>query len=1108
MPVFGTGPKRTDGRTNPLINATIRYLSSPNLLSNLSFWFDANDNTTIQLQQGNTSNITGWTSKGNLPIQISTIAQVAPLLPNNAVLPYTVPNALNGRQTIFMNGVSSMLQFVSSMSNTAVATNNEVTVFTVANPTNAVSNAVLFGYDFSFINRIVGQINFATAGVSFFYGNGTPTGLVGGSGGTYYGLGYYQNTFYKRTSDTSLAIKFRGNPLVSASNSVLMNTNSHFAIGGFPGTGNPTSFNNPYPYFNGLPRFFTGNYAEILWYNRGLTDDEIVGVEGYLAKKWGIQNQLRFNHIGVATGPPLLGYRLPLLGRISTLAVSNAALWLDTYDTNFLSSNFATTFTPGSANPVNNAFVGGIIDKASQSNAASIALRQPVYNLFGLNNYPTLTYVQGQPVNNRLPGNPPPYLGSSMSMFCVFNVASNSGTGYVVSVSDQQGNPTNLGIGIYYNSNNRTIGISRSNVVFSTSYTLQSNLLVSAFVNGTPSTIGGLVPSTMTMNINGAQVNMSSLGRLLSSFSTPYYTMGGVFNTGNTNTSISEFIVYYRTLSSVETVAIESQLIRKWGLPSNAPISYINAGPNISTPYLWVDAYNPIYISTTVTSDRLTRVDTAFDRSGNGRNFKIDTTYSNVFYNRVSTMNQFNSLYFSTGLTYNGLLINSNPLYTFSTNSFSWFMVYNQISTPTGSSRVFYANKGLANNENDTFSYQLANIAGTPTQATPYYVRGTYQGAGANINRGSNYLTSVVVNNGPAYDTVLPSTFNVYQNFGSGPTLTSNIEYAAPSTVNINFFGIGSASNALTTGFNGLISEVILYNRPLSNAERQTIETYLLNKWNISTLVSNVPVTRGLNLWLDAYDPATLIFSTNTNLVSQWRDKSVSTLHFSNALTDTASKPPLYTRNPTNNLPGLLFSNSAPTTAYYTNLYNCNFNYPRTTEATLFVTYANATSAGFYGPLFTVLSNSEVFYNSANGFGLEITNSDNSISVLRSSIRIYSSGIANTVNTPTLASVVFNSSFSTTVIADIPQNNFGVGRNGMIGITQISSFISTNSNLTVSTLNFNVNQAVLGTRGPGTTGDAQWYYAGYIHEVLLYNRTLSFVERQQVESYLLSKWYI
>jgi hypothetical protein len=161
MPVFGTGPKRTDGKTNQLINATIRYLSSPNLISNLSFWFDANDNSTLDLQQGNASNIYRWRSKGNLPILISTAAVVAPAVANNAVVPYIVPNGLNGKQTIFFSGTSSILMTQSTCSYTAIATNNETTIFTVLNPTNG---GTVFAYENYFGNRC----SYTVGG--FFYG--------------------------------------------------------------------------------------------------------------------------------------------------------------------------------------------------------------------------------------------------------------------------------------------------------------------------------------------------------------------------------------------------------------------------------------------------------------------------------------------------------------------------------------------------------------------------------------------------------------------------------------------------------------------------------------------------------------------------------------------------------------------------------------------------------------------------------------------------------------------------------------------------------------------------------------------------------------------------
>jgi hypothetical protein len=249
-----------------------------------------------------------------------------------------------------------------------------------------------------------------------------------------------------------------------------------------------------------------------------------------------------------------------------------------------------------------------------------------------------------------------------------------------------------------------------------------------------------------------------------------------------------------------------------------------------------------------------------------------------------------------------------------------------------------------------------------------------------------------------------------------------------------------------------------------------------------------------------------MTFSTNTNQVTQWRDKSLCNLHFSNPATIVASVLPTYTTLSANGLPALQFSNSAPTNAYATSLWNTNFTYPQTKETTLFVSYASTSNAGFYGSLFTMLSNSEIFYNFGNGFGLDVVNNNNSINIVRSTVNIYSQGITNALNTPTLATVVFNSTFSTTLIADIPQNNFAVGKNGVIGIRNLSSFVSSFGGL--STLNFNVNQAVLGARAPGASGDAQWYYSGFIQEVLLYNRALSFNERQQVESYLLSKWRI
>jgi hypothetical protein len=459
-------------------------------------------------------------------------------------------------------------------------------------------------------------------------------------------------------------------------------------------------------------------------------------------------------------------------------------------------------------------------------------------------------------------------------------------------------------------------------------------------------------------------------------------------------------------------------------------------------------------------------------------------------------MNQYNSLYFSTG-SYSGILSNINPVNTFSTNSYSLFLVYNQLST-NSATRVFSANNQSGTDVGiGAFSYQLLN-------QTSFITPRDYQFAGVNITNGCNYLYSLINNGGATYDIYQTSTFYSYHNFGTGASLTCNINLASTNLLNISQFNIGGRTTGQNFCFNGLISEVILYNRGLSNSERLQVENYLINKWGISTLISNVPVTSGLNLWLDCYDQQTMTFSTNTSQVTQWRDKSLCNLHMSNPGTFAVSKLPTYTVNSVNNLPGLQFSNN--TTTFYTNLWNSNFRYPVVREATIFSVFqANSGNNSFYNPIFTMLFSNEVFFNSANGFCLSAAGVGNQINSIRSSPGIAVT-VGNTLNTPALATAVYNSSFTT--IPDIPQNRVAVGRNGVIGATSISSFISTIGNGALSTHNFVVNHASLGTRGAGTNGDGTWYNSGFIHEVILYNRALTFVERQAVESYLLSKWNI
>jgi hypothetical protein len=817
--------------------------------------------------------------------------------------------------------------------------------------------------------------------------------------------------------------------------------------------------------------------------------------------------QLPANYPRNRTGGPIMGYRfLPY-----TQVVSNYGLWFDAMDTSTI-RDIGGNFPPRL--PPNQLGIGRWNDKSVNNRHLSNISTDPAqFNLMSPGTFYPVVFAAGGASRLRLQTTPASFTGISISAFFVLSLPT---TSYVppfnytssfnampIPINPNGPNPSTFDFSLRYLSN--TIGFSRhggnnnTNTainVISAPFPTNTTTLVSIFVNGSQTTIGNVLPSTNLISINGSFVS-SSTTYAGNPFNFQYISMFSGYNFSfQVPSFFNEVGFFYRTLTTPERVAYESQLIRKWGLPSNSPVTLLNQNPVTNGLYLNIDAYNQSLISTTLTSDGLRRVDTAFDKSGNNRNFKFTTGFSNIFYNRVSTMNQYNSLYFSTG-SYSGILSNINPIYTFSTNSYSLFLVYNQLST-NSASRVFAANNQSGSDVGiGAFSYQLLG-------QTSFITPRDYQFAG-NIVNGRNYVYSLINNGGPTYDIYQTSTFYSYHNFGTGAALTCNINLASTNLLNVSRFNIGGATFGQNFCFNGLISEVILYNRGLSNFERLQVENYLINKWGISTLISNVPITRGLNLWLDCYDQQTMIFSTNTNLVTQWRDKSISTLHFSNALTSATIRPPSYTINPANSLPGLLFSNNNPTNTFATALYNCNFNYPVTTEATIFtVSQWSSGNNSFYSPVFCMLSNNEFVNINANNFIVVGPAGGNSVGLYRSSPGLLGS-IANTLNRPTLVTGVFNSTFTT--IPDIPQNNMAVGRNGVIGAISISSFISTLGNGALKAANFNVNQAVLGLRGPAG-GDGTWFHAGYIHEVLLYNRTLNFVERQQVESYLLSKWNI
>jgi len=114
------------------------------------------------------------------------------------------------------------------------------------------------------------------------------------------------------------------------------------------------------------------------------------------------------------------------------------------------------------------------------------------------------------------------------------------------------------------------------------------------------------------------------------------------------------------------------------------------------------------------------------------------------------------------------------------------------------------------------------------------------------------------------------------------------------------------------------------------------------------------------------------------------------------------------------------------------------------------------------------------------------------------SLRRATQNYYNSVNNRNLsvASYIINS--SNVALNDIPASNYGLVFNGVKVGAPVDG-------LTPST--FNTTIGLLGTNASGIINNTV-AYNGYINEVLFYNTALTFNERQQIESYLLSKWNI
>ena len=535
-----------------------------------------------------------------------------------------------------------------------------------------------------------------------------------------------------------------------------------------------------------------GQIMELIVYKAALSDSERLGIESYLRAKWqkGVD--------GIAT---------------NNLALHADPMKLETVktDTNAANCNDATQTNASDGDDIS-----CIVDRSGRGNhigQATISAR-PALSTVGINGKPTIQFdgtddeLRGQ-ATGYAGGDSPFYLQQMVNMnsvdCCPFTFGNTLASKQVwmlnpIGSSTQLNNDFNDAHIQYANTPDYTAG----------------PVTISAGYNGN----GVKAASNQDLWVNGYEqvatgAGGTSFGDALlapdSNILIGAYFNGAAHYTG----SMTETIFYDRDLSHGEISENDIYLQRKWG--QNNDNAKAPGGVHHGLA-LWLDADDSSSVSTsTCVSATVSPADGGSpscwkDKSGRENHLTAagSVTYSTDSFNGRPAV-QFNSGDFSlAGMQ--GLNGGDQP--------FTVFVVFDQSSNVAEANLLQFGLSGGGDTQVWAFQSgtagQLSSNWGTSTSATttdtplilnaPFVGTMSYSGGGV----GNKSFHQIYVNGAKEF-----------LNSGSGTT-AANI-----STIDLSIGRSLDGSNPLA----GHIAEVVVYDRVLSDAERQAVEAYLSQKW-------------------------------------------------------------------------------------------------------------------------------------------------------------------------------------------------------------------------------------------------------------------------------------
>ena len=510
------------------------------------------------------------------------------------------------------------------------------------------------------------------------------------------------------------------------------------------------------------------------------------------------------------------------------------------------------------------------------------------------------------------------------------------------------------------------------------------------------------------------------------------------------NGYISEILIYNNPITESQKYQVEGYLAYKWNyqLPTNHP--FYNFSPDATTQTVIKQAFVPTQISNIALwldasdSSSITGSSpvTAWnDKSGLSKNATGNGTLGYV--NKSIVFNGTDS-YFTLP---NGTL-------PFNNSSYSYFVVAKINSTASSN--------GLIGGGTNSINNQSFNIRSSGSQISTAWTNNNSNDITTNIN----FVTNQIFLAESLYD---GTNRNVYYNSLLDKSGTPSTTRSQTNTNNV--IGSSTANQIL----NGNIYEIIVFSRNITAYERQQVEGYLANKWNV-TIRPTLPIDiTNLSIWLDAIDPngdGTAI--ANNTIISTWYDKSGNNNDFT-AATPTTVSIPEYQNNLIGSLPGINFQ-------------------PNNVGG-----YISSNPIS-YTPDLTIIMVVNLPTN--------ILGNNNTLFVHGQNLLLFrDSGNANQIT------LGFNANYSTNITPlYVPTIFYGTVAD--LNKTTNLNGISSNQSLSSSNTYSGANVSDSYTASIGVKNNDSWLDNGSVGEVIYFNKVLSSLEKEKMISYLSNKWNI